>query len=242
MHAEDDRQPLLRLRRKLLDLIGLDGAEHVVQADEVDAVHRLRRETRVHRIPLPQDRPAAGLERLLPRVLLVRQVGVELVVADRAEHRLAVVPLHEIEVRLALEVDEVARVDDVVDVLLRPVERVAKRLLLAPAERARALRRDGNLVDAFALVRAGEVRVGDVQHGERLLQPDLDMLVRERQTLVGPARRKHRRHVRLRLLRQRRNRHQSAQAADKRSSVHFLILKKARAREPAPSDSVTSDD
>ena len=50
VHAEDDRQALLRLGAEFLRLVRLHGAEHVVHADEVDAVDHLRVEAGIDRI------------------------------------------------------------------------------------------------------------------------------------------------------------------------------------------------
>ena len=189
MHAEDDRQALLRLRLELLHQIRLHGAEHAVEADEIDAIHGLSVETRVNRVRSLEERPAALLERLLPRLLLAGEVGVELVVAHRAEHRAAVVLLNEIEVRLTLPVDQVARVEHVVHVVLRPRERVAQRLLLASAERARAPLLRPELAGGVRLVRIrlGEMRVRDMEDRERRRRASRDVLVGELQTLEPAA-------------------------------------------------------
>ena len=55
-------------------------------------------------------------------------------IAHGADVALSEVLAHEVEIGFALPVDQVAGVDDVFDVLFRPVERVAQRLFLTAAE------------------------------------------------------------------------------------------------------------
>ena len=138
VHAEDDRQALLHLGGEALDLVGAHVPVHVVDRHEVDAVHDRGLQADVERIRRAQEVRRLGLVFLGVRLLRAAHVLRELVVAEGAAHRRAVVLLHQVEVGAGLEVDQVARVDHVVDVVLRPRERVAQRLLLASAERRTA--------------------------------------------------------------------------------------------------------
>ena len=110
-------------------------------------------------------------------MLLARIVRIELVVAHRRHDIVTKELLHHVEVRLTLPVDEVTRVQHIVDILLRPGKRIAKRLFLTSAERARTA--DAGLVLALRLVRigGGEMRIGDVQNRERRRRPRINMLV-----------------------------------------------------------------
>ena len=138
-------------------------------------------------------------------------------VADRAAQARAEVFLHEVEVRAALPVDEVAGVDDIVDVLLRPGKRIAQRLLLAPAEGLRADLAQLLLLRILVRIRGREVRVGDVQHGKRLLQADVDVLVGKDKTFELAARGKDGRIV----LADRRQRRDGDKPAEKASSCEL---------------------
>ena len=153
------------------DLIRINGIgpqfAELLEAAGVDTVKELK-----HRKPenlQPKLVEINEEKNLVGRVPALKEV--ERMIAEAAEHRraaFAIVLLHEVEVRSALEVDQVAGVDDVVVVELGPCDGIAKRLLLPTAERAYAPL--GNLPFPFALVgiRRGEVRVGDVQDRERL--------------------------------------------------------------------------
>ena len=93
-------------------------------------------------------------------------------VAHAACDAVAQILAHQVQVGFALPVNQVARVQNVIYMVTCPRQRVAHGLLLASAEALRA--RFAQLLLLLVLVWIGcrKVRVGDVQHAERLLQPD----------------------------------------------------------------------
>ena len=85
-------------------------------------------------------------------------------VAHGAEQGITPVLAHEVEVRARLEIDEIARVDDVIDIVPRPFKRFGKGLLLARTESLRAPSGGGDLVGVFVGIGVRKMRIGYVQH------------------------------------------------------------------------------
>ena len=125
-------------------------------------------------------------------MLLARIVRIELVVAHRRHDIVTKELLHHVEVRLTLPVDEVTRVQHIVDILLRPCKRITKRLLLTSAERACTA--DAGILLAFRLVRIGgsEMCIGDVQNRERSRCASINVLVCKNEPLIASTFRENR--------------------------------------------------
>ena len=63
-------------------------------------------------------------------------------VPQRTHHgitRIAIVLAHEVEIRPALEIDQVSRMNDIIYMLSGPCKRITQGLLLQPSECARAV-------------------------------------------------------------------------------------------------------
>ena len=175
MHAEDDREPFFRFFPETGGLVLGDVAIDIVQGDEIHSVRDLGLEADVEGIDLLEEVAGVvlvGLRVLFPG-LAVAHVGAEFMVADRPDVLGAEILPHQVEIRLTLPVDEVARVDQVIHVLLRPGDRVLQRLFLVTAEGGRAFLVERQLFLVLVGVGGRQVRVGDVQDGERFLQPDV---------------------------------------------------------------------
>ena len=187
MHAEHHGQAALRLGLEQGHLAFGDIAIDIVEGDEVHPMRHLALKLYMEGIVVLYEGPRVVLVGLAVLLLGVAEphVGGELVVAHRAHGGRAQILAYEVEVRFALPVDEVARMDDVIGVLACPVERVAQCFLLPAAEGVGSLLMKALLLVVLMPVGGREVRVGDMQHGERLLEPYVYGAVRERQTLVS---------------------------------------------------------
>ena len=171
MHTQHDGKSFGHFLLEQLNLLVGHIAIDIIKRDEVYAVDDLTIQRDIERIDVLKNVARIVLVFFAFLFLGIAQphVSAELMVAHGTNETLTEILLHQVEVRLALPVNEVTRMNHIVHMLLGPGQCIAQRLLLPPTKGSGAAAMKLLFLLVLMIIGGSEVGIGNMQDREMLL-------------------------------------------------------------------------